>query len=51
MVDIGAGDGWWPGRIAEFVGDNGAVHASEATEKKVNRIKKSFTMQAERLMR
>lgn len=43
VVDIGAGDGWWAGRMAEFVGDNGAVHACEVTEKKVNRMKKSFT--------
>jgi SAM-dependent methyltransferase len=43
VVDIGAGDGWWAGQMAKFVGDNGVIHASEVTEKKVNHMKKSLS--------
>lgn len=42
VVDIGAGDGWWSQRMAEFVGEEGVVHAAEVTEKLVEQMKKKF---------
>ena len=39
VVDIGAGDGWWAERMAEFVGPKGVVHAGEVDQKKVGKIK------------
>lgn len=42
VVDIGAGDGWWAERMAEFVGDEGIIHASEVDQEKVDRMKERF---------
>jgi len=42
VVDIGAGDGWWTEKMAEVVGDEGTIHASEVDQKKVDRMKKRF---------
>jgi len=42
VVDIGAGDGWWSQRMAEFVGKDGVIHAAEITEKLVEQMKKKF---------
>ena len=39
VVDVGAGDGWWAGRFAEQVGEQGLVHASEVEQKKVDGMK------------
>ena len=29
VVDIGAGNGWWSQRMAEFVGEKGTIYAAE----------------------
>lgn len=42
LVDIGAGDGWWAEKFAEFVGKSGVIHAGEIAEKKVAQMKKRF---------
>jgi len=42
VVDIGAGNGWWAERMVKFVGSEGAVHASEVEQKKVDEMKKKF---------
>ena len=42
VVDIGAGDGWWAERMAKIVGSEGAVHASEVEQEKVDKMKKKF---------
>jgi ubiquinone/menaquinone biosynthesis C-methylase UbiE len=42
VVDIGAGDGWWSQRMAEAVGDQGMVYASEVDQKKVDKMKESL---------
>ncbi len=42
VVDIGAGDGWWAEKMAKFVGSEGAIHASEVEQKKVDRMKGKF---------
>lgn len=42
VVDIGAGDGWWSKRMADEVGEQGAIHAAEVEEKKVEQMKKSL---------
>ena len=42
VVDIGAGDGWWAERMAEKVGREGSVHASEVEQGKVDKMKKKF---------
>jgi len=39
VVDIGAGDGWWAERMAELVGGQGVIHASEVGQNKVDRLK------------
>jgi ubiquinone/menaquinone biosynthesis C-methylase UbiE len=39
VADIGAGDGWWAERVAELVGPEGVIHASEVDQKKVDRMK------------
>lgn len=43
VVDIGAGDGWWTERMAELVGPDGIVYASEVDQKLVDEMKKKFT--------
>ncbi len=42
VVDIGAGDGWWSQRMAECVGEEGAIHAAEIKGKTVNNMKRKF---------
>ena len=42
VVDIGAGDGWWTEKMAQFVGEKGIVYAAEIKEKKVDSLKKKF---------
>lgn len=42
VVDIGAGDGWWVDKMAEFVGSSGTIHASEVDQKKVDKMKERF---------
>ncbi len=42
VVDIGAGDGWWAQRMAEFVGENGIVYAAEVENKMVDEMKEKF---------
>lgn len=42
VIDIGAGDGWWSQRMAEFVGENGTVYAAEIADKMVDDMKKKF---------
>ncbi|MBN2270903.1 MAG: class I SAM-dependent methyltransferase [Sedimentisphaerales bacterium] len=42
VVDIGAGDGWWSQRTAEFVGEEGIVYAAEVEDKMVDNMKKKF---------
>jgi len=39
VADIGAGDGWWARQMAEFVGDEGVIHAAEVEQKKVDDMK------------
>ncbi len=39
VVDIGAGDGWWAERMAERVGPEGAIHAAEVDQGKVDKMK------------
>jgi len=43
VVDIGAGDGWWAERMAEFVGGEGIIYATEVEKKKVDQMKEKFT--------
>lgn len=43
VVDVGAGDGWWAGKLARHVGKDGIVHASEITDKLVDELKRQFT--------
>ncbi len=42
VVDIGAGDGFWAERMAEVVGKEGTVYASEVEQDKVDRMKEKF---------
>ncbi len=42
VVDIGAGDGWWSEKMAEFVGSDGLVYASEVEQDKVDQMKERF---------
>jgi ubiquinone/menaquinone biosynthesis C-methylase UbiE len=42
VVDIGAGDGWWAGRMAKSVGTEGVIHASEVEQEKVDKMKEKF---------
>ena len=42
VVDIGAGDGWWTEQMAEFVAEEGAIHAAEVEQKKVDQMKEKF---------
>ncbi len=42
IVDVGAGDGWWSEKFAEFVGESGTVHAAEVVEKKVVEMRTKF---------
>lgn len=42
VVDVGAGDGWWAGKLARHVGKDGIVHASEITDKLVDEMKRQF---------
>ncbi len=42
VVDIGAGDGFWAEKMAEFVGEKGIIYASEVVKNKVERMKKKF---------
>ena len=42
VVDIGAGDGWWADKMAEFVGLSGTIHASEVEKYKVYNMKERF---------
>ncbi len=39
VVDIGAGDGFWSRKMAEKVGADGAVHAGEVEQRKVDSLK------------
>ncbi|MHC4582228.1 MAG: class I SAM-dependent methyltransferase [Planctomycetota bacterium] len=39
VADIGAGDGWWARQMARFVGAEGAIHAGEIEQKKVDDMK------------
>ena len=40
VVDIGAGDGWWAGQMADKVGPEGSVHAGEVEREKVETMRK-----------
>ncbi|MFC1637248.1 class I SAM-dependent methyltransferase [Planctomycetota bacterium] len=42
VVDIGAGDGWWTRKMAEAVGPEGVIHASEVVQKLVDTMKEEF---------
>jgi ubiquinone/menaquinone biosynthesis C-methylase UbiE len=42
VVDIGAGDGWWSEKMAEDVGTNGLVYASEVEQRKVRQMVQRF---------
>ena len=42
VVDVGAGDGWGARRMAEFVGDDGIIHAGEVEESEVKNMKKKL---------
>ena len=42
VVDVGAGDGWWTELMAEKVGPEGTIHASEVGQGKVDQMKKMF---------
>lgn len=42
VVDIGAGDGWWALRMAEFVDENGTIYAAEVENKMVDEMKEKF---------
>lgn len=42
VADVGAGDGWWTERMAERVGPEGVIHASEVDQKKVDRMKEQL---------
>ena len=42
VVDVGAGDGWWSERFAKAVGESGAVHAAEVSDKMVEKMKKKY---------
>jgi len=42
VVDIGAGDGWWAEKMAPCVGPEGAVHAAEVEQEKVDQMKERF---------
>jgi predicted methyltransferase len=42
VLDIGAGDGFWAERMAEVVGKEGTVYASEVEQNKVDRMKEKF---------
>ena len=35
IVDVGAGDGWWAERMAQYIGETGVIHAAEVDEEKV----------------
>jgi SAM-dependent methyltransferase len=39
VVDVGAGDGWWARQMAEQVGPDGLIHASEVVQKLVDGMK------------
>ncbi len=42
VVDLGAGDGFWTERIAERVGADGVVYATEVKERLVDKMKDEF---------
>ncbi|MHC5064582.1 MAG: class I SAM-dependent methyltransferase [Planctomycetota bacterium] len=42
VVDIGAGDGWWSERLAEFVGEKGKVLAAEVKQDLVDEMAKEY---------
>jgi len=42
VADVGAGDGWWAEKMAEVVGEQGAIHAGEVVQDKVDKMKKKF---------
>jgi predicted methyltransferase len=42
VVDIGAGDGWWAEKMAQAVGPQGAVHAGEVVQGKVDKMKQQY---------
>ncbi len=42
VADVGAGDGWWAEKMAVAVGEQGAIHAGEVVQDKVDKMKKKF---------
>ncbi len=42
VADVGAGDGWWAEKMAPAVGEQGAIHAGEVAQDKVDKMKKKF---------
>ena len=42
VVDIGAGDGFWARQMAQAVGTEGIIHASEVEQKKVDDMKEKL---------
>ena len=42
VVDVGAGDGWWAEKMAQAVGPQGAVHAGEVVQGKVDKMKQQY---------
>jgi ubiquinone/menaquinone biosynthesis C-methylase UbiE len=42
VVDIGAGDGFWARQMAQAVGTEGIIHASEVKQKKVDDMKEKL---------
>lgn len=39
VVDIGAGDGYWSGIMAKYVGETGVIHAADVDAAKVEKMK------------